>query len=129
LTADEALVALKGMACGKTLGLDGLPMEFYKSFWSLVSLRLREPGIVCIAAKGVITLIHKRDDPLEMKNWRHITLLNVDYKIATRSRCIAGHLLKIIGSVVAEGQTCGIPGRFIGNNVSLFCPPILVIGL
>ena len=43
--------------------------------------------------------------------------LNVDYKIA--SRAIAGRLLKVIHFVVAEDQTCGVPGRFIGDSVSL----------
>ena len=48
---------------------------------------------------------------------KEITLLNVDYKIASCS--IAGRLIKVIHFVVAEDQTCGVPGRFIGDSVSL----------
>ena len=43
-------------------------------------------------------------------------MLNVDYKIA--SRAIAGRLLKVLHVVVGKDQTCGVPGRFIGENVA-----------
>ena len=35
------------------------------------------------------------------------------------SRVIAGRLLKVIHLVVNRDQTCGVPGRFIGENVTL----------
>ena len=35
------------------------------------------------------------------------------------SRAIAGRLLKVIHLVVAKDNTCGVPGRFIGENVAL----------
>ena len=66
--------------------------------------------------RALITLTFKRGDLLDLFNWRPITLLNVDYKIA--SRAIAGRLLKVIHFVVADNQTCGVPGRFIGDSVS-----------
>jgi len=125
ITCEEALAAAKGMARGKTPGLDGLPVEFYLAFWpvlgtdlvSVLNFSFREGNLTISQRRGVISLIHKKDDPLNMKNWRPISLLTVDYKIATR--CMAGRLLRVIGSVVAEDQTCGIPGRFIGDSVSL----------
>ena len=44
--------------------------------------------------RGVITLIPKENsDPRELSNWRPITLLNVDYKIA--SKAIASRIEKI----------------------------------
>ena len=64
-----------------------------------------------------MTLTFKKGDRLDPRNWRPITLLNVDYKIA--SRAMAGRLLKVIHFVLAEDQTCGVPGRFIGDSVSL----------
>ena len=66
--------------------------------------------------RGIITLSFKKGDRLDPRNWRPITFLNVDYKIA--SRVIAGRLLKVIHLVVSSDQTCGVPGRFIGENVS-----------
>ena len=65
---------------------------------------------------GLITLTFKKGDRFDPRNWRPITLLNVDDKIA--SRAIAGRLLKVIHFVVADDQTCGVPGRFIGDSVS-----------
>ena len=67
--------------------------------------------------RGVISLSFKKGDRLDPRNWRPITLLNVGYKLA--SRAIAGRLLKVIHLLVAEDQTCGVPGRFIGENVAL----------
>ena len=66
---------------------------------------------------GIISLAFKRSDRLDARNWRPITLLNVDYKLA--SRVLAGSLLRVIHVVVNKDQTCGVPGRFIGENVAL----------
>ena len=70
-------------------------------------------------ASGSLSLSHRRGvgDRLDARNWRPITLLNVDYKLA--SRVLAGQLLKVIYVVVGKDQTCGVPGRFIGENVAL----------
>ena len=62
----------------------------------------------------MISLSFKNGDRLDPKNWWPISLLNVDYKIA--SRAIATRLLKVLHAVV--DQTCGVPGRFIGENVA-----------
>ena len=66
---------------------------------------------------ALITLIFKKGDRLEHKNWRPISLLNVDYKICTRT--VAGRLLKVLHHVIHPDQTCGVKGRFIGENVAL----------
>ena len=127
LTPHECLCALKGMAKNKAPGLDGLPVEFYLRFWHVLggdlvavlnscslsgSLALSQP-------RGIITLSFKKGDRLDPRNWCLITLLNVDYKIA--SRVIAGRLLKVIHLVVNSDQTCWVPGRFIGENVAFLC--------
>jgi hypothetical protein len=57
---------------------------------------------------GVITLLHKKGDRLEMKNWRPITLLCVDYKIAAKA--IANRLLSVLSLVIHPDQSCGVPG-------------------
>ncbi len=77
------------MKKGKSPGPDGLSIEFYQHFWYI----LEEPLFLmfndCIKKKelattmkqDLISLIPKPDkDPLEIDNWRHITLLNTDYK-------------------------------------------------
>ena len=58
---------------------------------------------------GMITLLYKRGDRLDMKNWRPITLLCVDYKIA--SKAIANRLLSVLPTLIHTDQSCGVPGR------------------
>ena len=67
--------------------------------------------------RGIISLVFKRGDRLDVRNWRPITLHNVVYKLA--SWVSAGRLLKVIHVVASKDQTCGVPGRFIGENVAL----------
>ena len=125
MSVEEVLFALRGMARRKAPGLDGLPMEFYLKFWSvlgsdLVSVLNSSFDSGCLSLsqrRGVISLTFKKGDRLDPRNWRPITLLNVDYKLA--SRAIIGWLLKVIHLLVAEDQTCGVPGRFIGENMAL----------
>ena len=124
LTAEECLEALNGMARRKAPGLDGLPAEFYLKFWSILGQDLVEVLNSCYRAgsltlsqrRGVISLSFKKGDRLDMRNWRPISLLNVDYKLAARA--VAARLLKVIHLIVAEDQTCGVPGRYIGENVA-----------
>ena len=125
LSLEESFIALQGMAHRKTPGSDGLPMEFYLSFWDILGVdlvaalnRSHRSGVLSLSQRrGIITLVFKKGDRFEMPNWRPITLLNVDYKIA--SRAIAGRLLPVIHSVVSPDQSCGVPGRFIGENLRL----------
>ena len=124
LTVDEYHKALIGMAHRKAPGLDGFPMEFYVKFWSVLGPDLvdvlnscyRSGSLSLSQRRGIITLTFKKGDRLDARNWRPISLLNVDYKIAARA--IAGRLLKVIHLVVDKDQTCGVPGRYIGENVA-----------
>ena len=125
LTLGECHSALLDMARRKAPGSDGLPMEFYIRFWEVLGQDLVDVLNTCYASgslslsqrRGIISLVFKRGDRLDARNWRPITLLNVDYKLA--SRVLAGRLLKVIHVVVSKDQTCGVPGRFIGENVAL----------
>ena len=124
LTLDECHKALIGMAHRKAPGLDCFPMEFYVKFWSVLGSDLvdvlnscyRSGSLSLSQRRGIITLTFKKGDRLDACNWRLISLLNVDYKIAARA--IAGHLLNVIHLVVEKDQTCGVPGHYIGENVA-----------
>ncbi len=117
LTLEECKHALDSMASGKSPGLDGLPAEFFQCFWSLMGADYVEVLNYCYVVgklsltqrSGVITLLHKKGDRLEMKNWRPITLLCVDYKIAVKA--IANRLLTVLSLVIHPDQSCGVPGR------------------
>ena len=124
LSLEECQLSLSGLAERKTPGSDGFPKEFYQAFWSILGADLvrilnlaYESGELSVSQRrGLIVVLYKKGDKLETKNWRPISLLNCDYKIATRA--IAGRLLRVIASVVSPDQTCGIPGRTIGENLS-----------
>ena len=125
LSREETFAALQGMARGKSSGSDGFPVEFYWTFWDLIGSALVAvfnesyvSGLLPSSLrKGLISLSFKKGDRLDRKNWRPISLLNVDYKLCARA--IAGRLLRVIHFVVNRDQTCGVPGRYIGENVSL----------
>ena len=124
LDVGECYEVLVGMAKNKAPGSDGLPMEFYVKFWDVLGPDLVTVLNSCFDAgllsssqrRGVISLSFKKGDRLDPRNWRPISLLNVDYKLA--ARILAGRLLKVIHLVVADDQTCGVPGRYIGENVA-----------
>ena len=126
LTEKECLEALQYMESEKTPGTDGLPAEFYKVFWKDISSILisalnfaYESGQLSVTQKrGIIKLIPKKDaDPSLIKNWRPLTLLNCDYKIAAKS--IANRLKSVIPNLINNDQTGFIKGRFIGENIRL----------
>ena len=68
--------------------------------------------------RGVITLLPKGDESLtHLYNWRPITLLNVDYKIA--SKAIAKRIEPILNKLVHSDQTGFVKGRYISENIRL----------
>ena len=97
---------------------------FYLKFWDALGADLVEVLNFCYLSgslshtqrRGLIALSFKKGVRLDPHNWRPISLLNVDYKIA--SRAIAGRLLKVIHLVVNYNQTCGVPRRYIGDSVA-----------
>ena len=126
ITEAECLSALKTFQRNKTPGTDGLPAEFYLCFWNEIS----SPLIDCLnhgallgklsisQRQGIISLIPKKNkDPLLLKNWRPISLLNTDYKLATK--CIAKRLEKVLPHLIERDQTGYIKGSFIGESIRL----------
>ena len=90
VSSNEAHAALLGIAKGKSPGSDGLPMEFYVAFWKLLSGDLVDVFNASLET-GLLPffsvrhpLIFKKSDRLEHKNWRPISLVNVDYKVCAR---------------------------------------------
>ena len=59
----------------------------------------------------------KGKDKRLIKNWRPISLLNIDTKIL--SKVLAIQLKSVIKSVIQPDQTAYVPGRYIGESVRL----------
>ena len=109
ISPNEAHAALLGKAKCKSPGSDGLPMEFRVAFRDLL-------GGDLVNVFNSFALIFKKGDRLDLENWRPISLLNDDYKLC--ARVLAGRLLKVIATVVVPDQSCGVPGRYIGENIT-----------
>ena len=122
LTLDEILVALKGMDNNKSPGPDGIPKEFYLSFFDVLGpvlvkvLNLAHDSRLSSSQRlSYITLLCKDSSASEnMKNWRLISLLCVDTKII--SKVITNRIRQVIGKLVHKDQTCSVPGRSILDN-------------
>lgn len=111
---------------GKAPGLDGLPIEFYQTFWEEIKDDLMEMLRECLELKrlgksmreGLITILYKnKGDRNDLRNWRPITLLNCDYKIL--SKIVMGRLQQVTGELINPDQVCGVPGRTVVDNLNL----------
>ena len=110
----------------KLPGIDGIPIEFYKTFYDLLETELlklhnnilfREKEITNTMHQAIITLIPKKGDINKLKYWRPISLLCNDYKILTK--ILANRIKTILPEIISEEQICSIPTRTIFNNIFL----------
>ena len=68
--------------------------------------------------RGIIKLIPKKDtEPYLVKNWRPVSLLNCDYKLATKA--VDNRLKLVLPKLIDSDQTGFLKGRFIGENIRL----------
>ena len=123
MTLDEMTLALRSMNANKAPGPDGLSVEFYAKFWDRLGPYLCRvlnacfrAGEMCESMKTSNTrVIFKKGDRKDLKNWRPISLLNVDYKIC--SKVLSLRLSKVLEFIVDPDQTCSVPGRRITSNL------------
>ncbi|KAJ3585522.1 hypothetical protein NHX12_014241 [Muraenolepis orangiensis] len=125
LTIQELQTALQGMQGRRAPGIDGLSVEFYKAYWDVLSHDLLDVFNESLASgsmpvscrRAVITLLPKKGNLQDIKNWRPVSLLCVDYKIL--SKALATRLGKAVEQVIHRDQTYCVPGRSMVDNVHL----------
>ena len=69
MTEEECLKALKSFKANKSPGCDGLPAEFYLTFWNRIGEKLvktlnyccKKGSLSISQRRGVITLLEKRE--------------------------------------------------------------------
>ena len=107
ISSKECFDLLDSFHNNKTPGNDGIPIEFYKKFWPLISdsfVRCTnecfEKGeMSCTQKQAVITLIEKKGkDCSFVENWRPISLVNVDTKIM--SKVIASRIKSVLPDII-----------------------------
>ena len=124
LSDEEFLNSLKDLQNNKTPGDDSLTKEFYVCFWEeihpiysrVITEIIRTGELSPSQKRGLITIVYKKNDRSLIKNYRPISLLNVDLKILTRS--LAKRLATKIANLIHCNQKC-IPGRKILLNVHI----------
>ena len=130
LTEAELLDTLRSVSNGKSPGSDGFPVEFCKFFWNdckkvlmeALNAAYRRELLSVTQRHGIITLLPKKEkDLLQLKNWRLISLLNQDYKLA--AKCLSFRMKKILQKLIHhdEDQTGFLTNRYIryiGENTN-----------
>ena len=122
ISKQECLKAVKSMKNNKSPGTDGFTAEFYKFFWvNLGDFLVRSyndsfyEGKLSISRRqSIITCIPKPGKPRDvLKNWRPISLLNLDYKIL--STILANRVKKHLKVIISDSQKGYVKGRYIGE--------------
>jgi len=116
--------AIDHLARSKSPGSDGLVMELFKEFklelapmlLMLFTAIFESSSVTPTQREAVVTLLYKKDDATDIKNWRPISLLNTDYKILTR--ILATRLGSLMTKLTDPAQT-NCPGRRIQYSVHL----------
>ena len=125
LNRDEVHRAAASLAKGKSPGPDEIPAEFYKMYSDMISQELLEvykefhtDGAIHDSFKeGEIAILYKKKDSRDLRNYRPITLLNVDYKILTK--ILAKRLARHINEFASQHQNGFVPKRNIFDNIHL----------
>lgn len=125
LSLAELTKALGATPRSKTPGLDGLPAEFYSTFWPLLGPILLSVLLDSInrgqlppsMSTGVLCLLFKKGDPTLLGNYRPLTMINTDAKLL--AKVLALRLDTVLPGLVHPSQTGFIRGRYIHENTLL----------
>ncbi|CAN0837506.1 LINE-1 retrotransposable element ORF2 protein [Linum grandiflorum] len=116
-------MALWAMPSDKAPGPDGYTAAFYKASWGVVRgdfvdavLSFFEWGRLPSFVNSVIlTLIPKKSNAVDMKDFRPISCCNLVYKVI--SKILAKRLSMVLPELISAGQSAFIKGRLISDNI------------
>ena len=126
LTVKECFDTLLTMSSCKSPGNDGLTKEFYVCLWEdlgsllvdTLNYAFKYGELSTSLRQAVLTLIEKKGwDKRLIKNWRPISLINVDTKIASKSLVI--RIKEFLPQLVNCDQTGYVKGRNIDESLRL----------
>ena len=125
ITLEDYEYAISTLCDNKSPGNDGLTAEFYKTFSTTFSQLLigvynesLQHGELCRSQReSVLTLIFKKGDRQLIKNYRPISITNIDYKII--AKILANRFHTVLPKLISQDQTAYIKGRTISQNIRL----------
>uniref|UniRef100_A0A803SPA4 Reverse transcriptase domain-containing protein n=1 Tax=Anolis carolinensis TaxID=28377 RepID=A0A803SPA4_ANOCA len=126
ISGNEIQKAIKKLDGTKSPGPDGISAIYYKTFEKELTPHLQKIMNLIREVKNMpdswkealITVIHKENtDQEDIKNYRPISLLNVDYKIF--SSIMADRLKNFLENWINQDQTGFLPNRQIKDNVRM----------
>ena len=121
---EELFESLCDIKNNKSPGEDSISKEVLFYFWDELSplylkciQEIKEMKELSESQKcALITLVYKKGDRNMIKNYRPISLLNVDLKIITRT--LAKRMLIVLDKLISKNQKC-LPGRHIEINTHI----------
>ena len=121
---EEVYKAIMNLPSGKSPGIDGFPIEFYKEYWhSIHNLfmgyvnEVLEMGISNSRNVSVIKLVYKKTGEIYLlANYRPISLINADIKIITK---VLSERLKFVLPTIIHATQTAVYGRKIDQNIHL----------
>ena len=120
----ELFESLKGLQKNKSPGCDGLTVEFMLHYWGelkehymdAIAEIIQTQELCELQKRGAIRISFKKGDRDDLKNYRPITLLNVDLKIITHA--LSKRLANVLPKLVHNYQKA-VPGRIITENIHI----------
>ena len=122
INEEEILNVIKSFSLNKSPGIDGLPIEFYLKFFNIIKQELGQiinncfmgQGLKLSQTKALIILIYKGGDVDLISNWRPISLICIDTKIA--AKIIAYRIKPILFKCISKEQYCSGEQSIIDCN-------------
>lgn len=117
ISEQEVHLALGQMPKNRASGPDGIPIEFYQSFWDLVRPNLMgiigqfhnsKSNVSCVN-KTQITLISKKEDASQIRDFRPISVINTTTKLFTK--VLVNRLQSIMPMIISNKQTAFVKAR------------------
>jgi hypothetical protein len=120
-TVTELLDVLNHLPTGKSPGPDRLPNRMYKNLSAVIAPVLVEVltesrathALPPTMLEGIISVLYKKNDRSDPRNYRPITLLNSDYKIFMRA--LTARMNEAVVQFVSRDQKGFVPDSFIAE--------------
>ena len=122
LTQEEIEAAIENLAKGKAPGSDGITIDFFKKFKTLLAPLLiqlytqsyKTETLPPSTRASIISLLHKKKERNNIKNYRPLSLTNNDYKIL--SKALQLRMNPAMNHIIGTEQNGFVPARFIAEN-------------